>query len=125
MIGLFVGLGSALTGTGGPVLLIPILLWLNFPLLAVVGLAQGIQIPIALSASTGNYIFSGIDFVLAGILSILLGIGVDVVIHLAVSDAAALQAVVLNEISSFPEVFDERSSMLFERRQRHVVNPDH
>jgi hypothetical protein len=30
---------------------------------------------------------------------------------------------VLNEISSFPEVFDERSSLLFERRRRHVVSP--
>ncbi len=45
----------------------------------------------------------------------------DVVIHLAVEDADALQAVVLNQISSFPEVFDERSSLLFERRRRHVV----
>ena len=47
----------------------------------------------------------------------------DVVIHLAVADAAALQAIVLNEISSFPEVFDERSSLLFERRRRHMVLP--
>lgn len=47
----------------------------------------------------------------------------DVVIHLAVADADALQAVVLNQISSFPEVFDERSSLLFERRRRHVVAP--
>ena len=47
----------------------------------------------------------------------------DVVIHLAVSDAIALQQVVLNEISSFPEVFDERSSLLFERRRRRVVAP--
>ena len=47
----------------------------------------------------------------------------DVVIHLAVPDATALQTIVLNEISSFPEVFDERSSLLFERRRRHVVLP--
>lgn len=47
----------------------------------------------------------------------------DVVIHLGVEDADALQAVVLNRISSFPEVFDERSSLLFERRRRHVVAP--
>jgi DNA-binding Lrp family transcriptional regulator len=47
----------------------------------------------------------------------------DVVIHLAVPDADALQAVVLSEISSFPEVFDERSSLLFERRRRPVVDP--
>ena len=47
----------------------------------------------------------------------------DVIIHLAVADAEALQTVVLNKISSFPEVFDERSSLLFERRRRQVINP--
>ena len=47
----------------------------------------------------------------------------DAVVHLAVADADALQTVVLNEISSFPEVFDERSSLLFERRRRQVISP--
>lgn len=47
----------------------------------------------------------------------------DVVIHLAVADAEALQTVILDQISSFPEVFDERSSLLFARRRRHVVTP--
>lgn len=47
----------------------------------------------------------------------------DVVIHLAVADAEALQSVILDQISSFPEVYDERSSLLFERRRRLVVTP--
>lgn len=47
----------------------------------------------------------------------------DVVIHLAVANAEALQSVVLNQISRFPEVFDERTSLLFERRRRHIVSP--
>ena len=47
----------------------------------------------------------------------------DLVIHLAVADADALQSIVLSEISSFPEVFDERSSLLFERRRRQVITP--
>lgn len=47
----------------------------------------------------------------------------DVLIHLAVADTDALQAVVLREISSFPEVFDERSSLLFTRRRRKVIQP--
>lgn len=47
----------------------------------------------------------------------------DVIIHLAVADADALQYVILNEISSFPEVFDERTSLLFEHRRKAVVEP--
>ena len=47
----------------------------------------------------------------------------DVVIHLAVADAPALHSVVLDQISKFPEVFDERTSLLFERRTRRVVAP--
>ena len=47
----------------------------------------------------------------------------DLIIHLAVSDAQALQRVVLNEISSFPEVFDERTSLLFEHRRKVVIEP--
>ncbi len=47
----------------------------------------------------------------------------DAVIHLAVADAEALQSVVLDQISRFPEVFDERTSLLFERRRRQVVSP--
>jgi len=47
----------------------------------------------------------------------------DAVVHLAVANADELQAVVLNQISSFPEVFDERTSLLFERRRRVVVEP--
>ena len=47
----------------------------------------------------------------------------DIIIHLAVADTDALQTAVLNHISSFPEVFDERTSLLFERRRRRVVSP--
>ena len=33
LIGFLVGTGSALTGTGGPLLLIPVLMWMNMPVL--------------------------------------------------------------------------------------------
>ena len=45
----------------------------------------------------------------------------DIVIHLAVADAAALQRVILGEISSFPGVFDERTSLLFRQRRKSVI----
>lgn len=47
----------------------------------------------------------------------------DLIIHLAVADADSLQQVILNEISSFPGVFDERTSLLFEHRRKTVIEP--
>ncbi len=59
------GFLSALTGTGGPLVLIPILLWLHMPTLTAIGLAQAIQLPIAALATGGN--------VLAGTLDLFMG----------------------------------------------------
>ena len=50
---------SVLSGTGGPLVLVPILTFLSMPLLAVIGLSQAIQIPIAVFATIGNH-WSGI-----------------------------------------------------------------
>ena len=47
----------------------------------------------------------------------------DAVIHLAIADADALQRVILTQISSFPGVFDERTSLLFEHRRKRVIEP--
>jgi uncharacterized protein len=69
-IGAAVGLGSALTGTGGPVLLVPLLMWFRLPVLFVVGLSQAIQIPIALLATFGNLLYGRLDWALAALLSI-------------------------------------------------------
>ena len=48
------GFLSALTGTGGPLVLVPILVALDVPILASIGLAQAIQLPVA-AAATGGY----------------------------------------------------------------------
>ena len=45
---------SVLSGTGGPLVLVPILTFLSMPLLAVIGMSQAIQIPIAAFATVGN-----------------------------------------------------------------------
>jgi uncharacterized membrane protein YfcA len=74
-IGTGVGIGSAVTGTGGPVLLVPLLMWLHVPVLAAVGLSQVIQIPIAGLASAGNFIAGHLDPRLAILLSIGLTLG--------------------------------------------------
>ena len=75
-IGLFVGFASAITGTGGPLVLVPLLMWLKVPALMAVGLSQIIQIPIALLATGGNLTFGHVDFALGLGLSITLVFGV-------------------------------------------------
>ena len=52
--GIVSGLASAVTGTGGPAVLMPILLWRGVPLLAAIALGQIVQLPIALAATIGN-----------------------------------------------------------------------
>lgn len=75
-VGLLVGFGSALTGTGGPLLLLPALLWLHTPVITAVGLSQAIQIPIAALASFANVGLGSIDPSVATILALGLTAGV-------------------------------------------------
>jgi len=53
-IGAFAGALSALSGTGGPMTLMPVLIWFSVPVVLAVGLAQVIQLPIAIVATAGN-----------------------------------------------------------------------
>ncbi|MDQ2787806.1 MAG: sulfite exporter TauE/SafE family protein [Chloroflexota bacterium] len=61
-VGAVVGFGSALTGTGGPTLLIPILLLLGVSPLTAVGTSQVIQIPVAAFATVGFMRYGHVDF---------------------------------------------------------------
>jgi uncharacterized membrane protein YfcA len=72
LIGAGVGLGSALTGTGGPVLLVPLLMLLRQPLRSTVPVAQAIQLPVALCAATGHAIAGALDWRLALVLGVVL-----------------------------------------------------
>ncbi|MCP5100545.1 MAG: sulfite exporter TauE/SafE family protein [Chloroflexi bacterium] len=60
-IGALVGFGSSLTGTGGPVLLVPILVTLHYPALKSIGISQAIQLPIAVFAVIGFWLYGQID----------------------------------------------------------------
>lgn len=75
-LGTGVGFGSALTGTGGPVLLVPLLLLLRVPALAAVGVSQAIQLPVAAFASLGYAVYGRIDVPLGVALGIAQGLGV-------------------------------------------------
>ena len=76
LIGAVTGIASSMSGTGGPLVLIPILLWLHVPVLAAVGLSQVIQLPIAAFATAGNILYGAIDVAVAAALSVLLMAGV-------------------------------------------------
>jgi DNA-binding Lrp family transcriptional regulator len=57
-------------------------------------------------------------------LGVLLVTGIDdVIVHLSVSDTDALRHLVLESISSIEGVVDERTSLVFEYRQKRVVEP--
>jgi uncharacterized membrane protein YfcA len=74
--GVVSGFASALTGTGGPALLIPILLWRRVPLLAAVALGQIAQLPIALAATGGNLASGPVDLWTAALVGAALAPGV-------------------------------------------------
>jgi len=69
------GLLSALTGTSGPLVLVPILIEFDLSVLAAVGLSQVIQVPIAAVATAGNAALGEIDWILAGWLALGHGVG--------------------------------------------------
>lgn len=73
-VGTLTGFLSALTGTGGPTVLIPVLLWLEVPVLVAIGLAQAIQLPIAVLATISNTANGTLDPLLA----LALGAGLSV-----------------------------------------------
>lgn len=76
LIGVLVGFGSALTGTGGPVILLPVLLLLGLVPLVAIGIGQAIQIPIAIFATTGYILYGQIDFMLGVTLGVVQAVGV-------------------------------------------------
>jgi hypothetical protein len=74
-IGALTGFTSALTGTGGPLVLVPILVWLEMPVLVSVGLGQAIQLPIAAAATGGNWWAGTLDIGLAAALACGIALG--------------------------------------------------
>lgn len=82
-IGAVTGFGSALTGTGGPLVLVPLLVWLKVPVLTAIGLSQAIQLPIAALATVSNSIYASVDMVIGGVIALALMIGAAIGARLA------------------------------------------
>jgi hypothetical protein len=68
-IGLATGFGSAISGTGGPLIAVPLTIYLGLPVLAAVGLSQAIQIPIAVFASVGNWMAGTLNLGLSALIA--------------------------------------------------------
>lgn len=75
LVGFVTACLSVLSGTGGPLVLVPILTFLSMPLLAVIGLSQAIQIPIAAFATIGNELSGIIRWEIVALLSPGLALG--------------------------------------------------
>ena len=86
-LGTVTGIGSALSGTGGPLILVPILVWLKVPVLTAVGLSQAVQLPVATLATVGNFIYGYID------------ISIGITLALALMAGASIGARVAHSVS--------------------------
>jgi uncharacterized protein len=94
-VGAFVGFGSALTGTGGAVLLVPVLLLLRAPVLAAVGAAQAVALPVVVFSTAGYFLYGSVDFVLGTAVGLAAAVGVVVGARMAhAAQAAVLRRVV-------------------------------
>jgi uncharacterized membrane protein YfcA len=74
-VGAITGFLSSVSGTGGPLVLVPIVMSLSVPVLAAVGLSQVVQLPVAIAATVGNVIYGELDLVLGGVLAASLTVG--------------------------------------------------
>ncbi len=77
-IGGATGFVSALTGTGGPMVLVPLLAWRGAPLMGAIALGQIVQLPISAMATAGNYVAGGVNIVAGAVIGALLLPGVVV-----------------------------------------------
>lgn len=74
-VGAITGFLSSISGTGGPLVLVPIAISMGMPVLVAVGLSQAIQVPIAIAATVGNVIYGELDWALGGVLAASLTVG--------------------------------------------------
>ena len=82
-LGVLVGIGSALTGTGGPVLLLPLLLLCRQRIDFAVVAAQAVQLPVALTSSAVHAAAHRLDWSLAAACGVLMLLGSLAGQHLA------------------------------------------
>jgi len=95
-VGAAAGFASGLSGAGGPVFSVPLMMALGFVPLAAIGASQVLQIVVAVSGTAGNLQFGSIDFVTAAWVSPVLLLGVA----LGVRAAHAVSVMVLRRMAA-------------------------
>jgi uncharacterized membrane protein YfcA len=70
VMGLLCGLISAVSGTGGPLILVPLLLWSGMEVRRTLAVSQIAQLPIAATATLANGFTGTLDFAAAAVLSV-------------------------------------------------------
>jgi uncharacterized membrane protein YfcA len=68
-IGVVTGIGSALTGTGGPLFIVPIMVSLKVAAHTAIGFSQAIQLPIASLATISNFLYGSVDLIVGGVIA--------------------------------------------------------
>ena len=68
-IGVITGIGSALTGTGGPLFIVPIMVSLKIAAHTAIGFSQAIQLPIASLATISNLLYGSVDLIVGGVIA--------------------------------------------------------
>ena len=68
-IGVVTGVGSALTGTGGPLFVVPIMVALKVAAHTAIGFSQAIQFPIASLATFSNFLYGTVDLIVGGLVA--------------------------------------------------------
>ncbi|MDB2390714.1 sulfite exporter TauE/SafE family protein [Alphaproteobacteria bacterium] len=104
-IGTITGVLSSLTGTGGPLVLVPLLMWLRLPVLVAIGLSQAIQLPIATFATAANLLAGNFNWIIAVGLAAGIStgslIGAKVAHRLPTATLKVIVAVVLTLVGGF------------------------
>lgn len=104
-IGSITGILSSLSGTGGPLVLVPLLMWLRLPVLVAIGLSQAIQLPIATFATMANLMAGNFSWIIAIGLAIGIStgslIGAKVAHRLPTATLKIIVAVVLTLVGGF------------------------
>ncbi|HEX4331036.1 MAG TPA: sulfite exporter TauE/SafE family protein [Usitatibacter sp.] len=95
-VGAAAGFGSGLSGAGGPVFAVPLMMALGFVPLEAIGASQVLQIVVAVSGTAGNLQFGSIDFLTAAWVAPLSLIGVA----LGTRAAHAVSMVVLRRMAA-------------------------
>jgi len=75
VVGAVTGFLSSISGTGGPLVMVPIVISMSVPVLVAVGLSQVIQLPVAIAATVGNALYGELDLMLGGVLAASLTVG--------------------------------------------------